>query len=400
MILAICSTPFQMLNLITMNSHLFQNEKVDVILLNHAAVNHSIYEKLKKFETFNQVYFAETKHISDGGNSNSTFIRDLVEFKRFLNKDYILDQVSLEPENYNKVLVPSDDIPSRVFWYHIKEHNQNAELYLYEDGTKSYIFFDLSESTFKSFYLNKLFHTGFFDEIKGAYLHHPKYFEYDRDLELIQIPPIDKDNYEVRKIMNDVFDYKDEVGMVENDVRFLFFDQALQFDSEINEQKRLFNLIDKTTQNEELTVKVHPRTDGHKYKRSMAGDYPFEIMELNQDVSNKVLISIASTASLSSKLVFDEEPYVILLYKLMNSSIFQRSQQANFAFAEKVQADYEHENRFFIPETEEELIDIIQELSFNHPTSQLRTETYKSKKPYSYTGIGVSPTSRMNEEND
>lgn len=394
MILAVCSTPFQMQNLLTMNKTLFEDEKADVILLDHASVNHSIYQKLKETQTFNEVFFAQTKHMSNGGKSRFQLIRDLVELKHFLNKDEIVNQVPFKQLDYDKVLVPSDDPPSQVFWYHVKQHNPAAELYVYEDGTKSYRFFDGGFTPFKSFYLNRLFGMGFFEEVKGAYLHHPEYTVFEQELEFIRIPPLNKRDPEVREVMNDVFAFDQEKGTIRPQTRFIFFDQAFQFESELKEQARLFQLIEQAASQEELVVKLHPRTDRHVYNQTLTGDYPFEIMEINNDISEKVLISGVSTACLSPKLVFDEEPYVILLYKLLRSPIFQESQKGYFEFAEKVQADYRQKDRFFIPETEEELVEIV------HDLSSKQTVKRTTSKASSISSISSLGQLKKEEQND
>lgn len=363
MILAICSTPFQMLNLLTMNEHNFKEEKVDVIILNHAAVNGKLFKKVKERALFNDVFFAETKHVANGGKSKFEFVRDLKELSHFRKKEYMLSQVAFKQVAYDKVLVPSDDPPSQVFWYHIKQNHPEASLYVYEDGTKSYTFFDLKFSKFKSWYLKQLFGVGFFEEIEGAYLHHPKYFANHRRVDTFTIPPIDKKDPEVKEVMNDVFEFNKTEGTFDALTNFVFFDQAFQFDSELSAQQSIYQELAKQIEQERLVVKMHPRTEKHDYERTMAGNYPFEMLQLNNEMNNKVLISAVSTACLSPKLVFDEEPYVILFYKLMDAPIFQQSQKAYFEFAERVQADYRDQSKFFIPETEEELRGIIEELS-------------------------------------
>jgi hypothetical protein len=346
-----------------MNEHNFKGEKVDVIILDHATVNEKLYKKLKKMNLFNEVFFAKTRHVANGGKSKIEFLRDLKELNHFRKKEYMLNQVNLKQVNYEKVLVPSDDPPSQVFWYHIKQNHPEASLYVYEDGTKSYTFFDLKFSKFKSWYLNHLFGVGFFEEIEGAFLHHPKYFANHRNVATYTIPPIDKKDPKVKEVMNDVFDFQESDGLFKEQTHFVFFDQAFQFDSELLAQQHLYQLLNEQIDSKRMVVKMHPRTERHEYQQTIAGNYPFEVMQLNNQMRNKVLISAVSTACLSPKLVFDEEPYVILFYKLMDAPIFQQSQKAYFDFAERVQADYRDKNRFFIPETEEELKQIVERLS-------------------------------------
>lgn len=363
LILVVCSTPFQILNLLTMKDEIFQNQKVDVVILNHAAVNYSLFQKLKDMDAFDTVYFAETKHVSNGGDDKDRWVRDLTELQHILNKDYVLDQVNLSRTDYDQVVVASEDPPSQIFWYYIKANNPKAKLYIFEDGTKTYSFFDRTYSKFKPMYLKRIYGNEFFEEIEGAYLHHPKYYRGKEGLDLVQTPPIDKSNLEIRELINSVFNYEKEEGAIPFQQRFVYFDQAYQFSEELTEQARLHQLVEKIVGEDQLVVKLHPRTDANYYTNYLKGNYPFEVLELNQNIEEKVLISGLSTACLTPKLVFDEEPYVIILYQLFESGLFKENQRGNFELAQRIKADYRNPERFMIPENETELVEMLKKLT-------------------------------------
>lgn len=81
-----------------------------------------------------------------------------------------------------------------------------------------------------------------------------------------------------------------------------------------------------------------------------------EIIELKQAFDDKVLISIISTACLTPKMIFGEEPYVILLYKLFENNDTRWTCIDNFMKC--VQKLY-CQNKFFIPLNIEELKELL-----------------------------------------
>ena len=103
---------------------------------------------------------------------------------------------------------------------------------------------------------------------------------------------------------------------------------------------------------ENVLVKRHPRDgsalhpDIHYYPNSSV---PIELICANNDMSEKVIVCFSSTAAATPKLLFDQEPYVILLYRLVNEERI-KTQEASYYTA--CQQLYRQNNRFFIPENE------------------------------------------------
>ena len=80
---------------------------------------------------------------------------------------------------------------------------------------------------------------------------------------------------------------------------------------------------------------------------------PWEVLTFNQDMNDKTLLCIFSSSCVNPKLMFDAEPRIIMLYKLigMDYSFFGKGM---IRFVEGVGALYRDKEKFFIPETWEE----------------------------------------------
>lgn len=73
----------------------------------------------------------------------------------------------------------------------------------------------------------------------------------------------------------------------------------------------------------------------------------------------KILMSVFSSACIMPKIMFDEEPFVILLYKLIDVSDETAINSDIIDLVYKVKESYQNPERFVIPETFEELTQII-----------------------------------------
>lgn len=88
---------------------------------------------------------------------------------------------------------------------------------------------------------------------------------------------------------------------------------------------------------------------------------PFEISCMFQDMKSKVLITGFSTAAFNPKFIFDQEPYIILTYKLFppemldTLSLLPRGEQAPMMDQMLIHA-YKDPSRIYIPETKEDFL--------------------------------------------
>ena len=130
-------------------------------------------------------------------------------------------------------------------------------------------------------------------------------------------------------------------------------------------RKKYFTMIEKMKDfwKDELVIKRHPSDKKEKHcniKYCECSDVPFEIIIANSDVSNKILISVFSTAAITPKILFNQEPKIILLCKIFQGYSKECNEDV-IKFFEKTKGLYHAEN-FYIPETEDELFEILEKL--------------------------------------
>lgn len=236
---------------------------------------------------------------------------------------------------------------------------------LFEEGVYSYYVFGTKPNFCRKLVSKMVFGMYYLDNCKNVYVYNPELVD-DKfyDVNKIAIPVIRKTDGELINYLNNIMCVNlDEVKLF--DKKYIFLDSAFQLQEESEYQKRLISLVRGIVEKKDLYIKLHPRTERDAY-----GDDSFviktnsslELLAMNKKNTNNVIISITSSASLNFKLIFEEEPYVIMLYKLFNVKV---KRPYIYNFIEKVKNIYSS-NKFFVPENEDELIDIINKIKNNN----------------------------------
>jgi len=357
MLLFICGTPLQIFNVVNLATTTFRNEVIDVYILDHANSNYNCYLELRKHNIFNNVYYIKSKTLT-GGNSTIKIFRYIKTAKHFINSKIILSQLEKSNVKYDSIFISTTDVASQIIYYYYKNKFNSTKLFMYEDGillTCNYFYFKTSQ--IKKFFIKILFRRDIINEYSGVYVYKPDFLITDKSITINKLPTINKDDVKTLSLLNNIMGYKDYYSKELNS-KYVFFEQAFQFQNAIDKEVQLLEFIIKYTGLEDIVVKLHPRTDKNSYDRICRVSQvpvPYEIIELNNIVENKVLISIISTACLNPKIIFDEEPYVILLFKLIDLFRYTPLNITLYDTVYKIKNSYRDPNRFFIPETLKDL---------------------------------------------
>lgn len=113
-----------------------------------------------------------------------------------------------------------------------------------------------------------------------------------------------------------------------------------------------------------VIVKRHPRSSTKDFGdlRYFEGNgVPFELYCLNMDMSKKVIVSFTSTAVATPKILFDQEPIVIVLSKLVKTNTGEKNLFVDYF--EAVKKTYNESIRFFIPRDRDEFREFVSSLN-------------------------------------
>ena len=107
-----------------------------------------------------------------------------------------------------------------------------------------------------------------------------------------------------------------------------------------------------------MLVKTHPRaTESYPHKCEVfpTSSCPFEINLLGLNIDNMLLVSLSSSSVVTPKLLFDKEPYVIILAEMYQEHYMIPSKKMNLDFFREIRELYKNKNNFCIPHSLEEL---------------------------------------------
>lgn len=345
----ICTTKYQLFNIVNILKSNFADDTNDLYVLNCIAdVYKEIAEIAKKISVFSVIKIIDAGKVNSSGES----------YLNALSRAVFPQKMGIVYKSYDRVFITGTEFYSRLIAAIYLNINKKCDLLFYEDGMGSYT--DVLSNRFE-IRSNKLlelkYHVSFVDRCKGMFVYKPDYIcgnPHD-----IAVKPIKNlvagDSYS--QFLYEMFTHDiSEPNFKEN---VLFFDAFFTDKTDINESNGLIRLITEII-GDDLVVKPHPSCKelwiGKDTKIFDTND-SFEVNYLMAGMGNKIFISAYSTATLLPKLIFNEEPRVILLYNLYSK--FPDVWKNGDKVYRMIQNDYQKKDRFFIPENREQLIDIL-----------------------------------------
>lgn len=192
--------------------------------------------------------------------------------------------------------------------------------------------------------------------IDSIYMFEPKLMCTPHHGQIKKMKKLDKENPALIAALNQTFQYDPKANEYhEKDI--IVMEQGpmkVAFDKDTFWNK-VFACIDM----DRTIIKAHPRQkestlSGRGAVISQNHTLPWEMEILNNNINEKVQITIFSGACVSPKLMFDDEPTVIFLYKLLPTDYSFLGKKI-MEFADEIGKKYRTPEKYFVPETFEEL---------------------------------------------
>lgn len=351
-----CATPFQIISAISILHELDADADIYILgFFHNAAICADILNKKKIFAS---VRFVEIDNYVPKGRCQFVIWGKLLI--DYLKASRIAQRILVPNTKYNKVYVSSRNIVPRILWLYLVRNGLATQLIHFDDGAGSY--FSDEQMTIKpidSFLRRLIFGKSASQTITHDFLFAPRlYHKLHRDIEreILRIPAIltRKDTIE---LLNDIFQFDNSKFIKERVVILGCITHELFDDRCSKTLNSLYTMIEKTLGTSNIIMKAHPR-DMEIQKSSVRyypdNNMPFECICMNMNCNNKILVTVSSTAVCTPKLLLDQEPYVILFYKLVKSKITDFIDEDRYYRA--CRSLYRDPSRFMIPETMTELI--------------------------------------------
>lgn len=357
MVAFISSTPHQTWDAIVMIKKMFPDEKCDLYLIDDCENYLETIELLKKENIFEDIVPCNVQNLFCAKYKKS-YIRKIRRALYFIGwRGYLRKYAPIKKKKYSKVFLAVHDEARCFMLTRMHRLNPQIEACYYEDGANDYLCASHNKHTGKKVTFAKLvglnYNVG--NNIKKAYVLNPECVATE-DFEFLPIPRIDTEtDKELIEILNRVFKYKPYE--IKEKVVYLY-NRIVPVAKDL---ERIIQGISEKYGQDSIILKDHPRLPASGYEGvnriPKENETLWEGMCMNNDFSDKILISHCSTSLYIPKFVFDQEPTLIFLFNMLKVRFLERSgrRESFEIFVEKLRSTYRDKSKVFLPETEEEL---------------------------------------------
>ncbi|MCC8173865.1 MAG: alpha-2,8-polysialyltransferase family protein, partial [Odoribacter sp.] len=320
-----CTTPYQIMGAVSIVHH--KNYEADIYIFDTFSGCNKVAENLEKEGIFRNVYMIPFyKSIKFGKNQ---WVNRLMCMLRFVFARGYIQRTLGSIKSYNQFFTSSKAIPKMVLKRAVEGENSEVKTVIYEDGMGTYFpegHTLKGSSLFQK--LENICHFEFAPNGKTTFM--PCYPEVAvppvglTDFIWGQMPEMDKTD-SFRNMMFRIFGC-DEAVLKDLNEKCIIFDGYRGEETEFtNKLDQIYDFMAAEFQ-EDIICKPHPRSNvpiKSKIKLFENTKIPMEVLYMGmKDLQDKVLFSYYSTAVFTPKLLFSEEPYIILLYRILNIDDF------------------------------------------------------------------------------
>lgn len=303
--LFICNTHSQLINALHMTLSIFKDEECDALITDQSNGLEGVYERLRNRENhvFDHVYFIQTKKMCSPQDVKA-FLHSLTKTV-FSNKQF--DVLDLK---YDEVIYYNYDFALLSIFDKAKQKNPDVKFSRFEEGVLSYT----HEFTYSKLKLIKvcrklIFKKNIKEDGQTFYCYFPELYTGKR--KTIKIPLINDDREELKSILFDCYSYN--VESVTDNYKFIFFTSVYDFEGgdPIGEYQTVEKIADIVGKNN-ILIKKHPRDSRDVYEKNgfnveQKSSIPWEVMQFKYDLSKLVMLSVNSSAILSSSMLFNNK---------------------------------------------------------------------------------------------
>lgn len=358
MIAIYCETPFQLIVALNVAYELMdENDKMDLYIVK------DMYKSVNQF-------LVQTKH---SRINNVFYVRRTLPERTLFTR--IKQRIMYGKDRVLHLFVEADDIkkfPEYSFIISIKYNAilkymcrhliKGGKVYFTEEGIGEYLCGN-ENNIIEEQKLHKY--------IGGRYLLLPELALDKKSVALYQNPYLNNKK-EFKDLLKSIFSYEDEMQMYSG---VIFFEQPFGKDYQYPEYNAIEERICKELyiafSESEISFKAHPRTEKKQNSVNMIyGTNPWEcIVNDMADIDERVLVTMASTAVITPKILCNKEPYVIVLIHFMKefyetiengTVMYERS----IRMFEYVKSIYK-KDKFYVPKTMEEYRCILKNIKEN-----------------------------------
>ena len=348
----LCTTSFQIWGAVSLQ--LANRLKADIIVFDDLNGYREIAEGLQQTGLFENVipvdFYGSLKNKKD---NRPAIIRRMLTAERYVSR--WIDKQTV----YESLYTSSAAVSKSVFMRVLTKRLDRVGIVIYDDGIGSYQEKGRIKKGSQKFQRVKKM-LGWQELLQNPdriLLYEPELYQAEDGVRVEPMPKIAL-TPENKAVLRRIFGEEEENLQFPQQV--VLFDTFRLPNRKKEEEDRLdqvFCGIAEICGEDRVILKEHPRSLARsraEVARLSRAGVPMELLYAHQeDLQDKILVALNSTALFSPKMLFDKEPYLVLLYKLTSDDPAVREKRD--ALYGKLTGMYSRADRILIPETEDEL---------------------------------------------
>ncbi len=355
----VCTSPYQLLNSIA----IIQNHKMDADLYIFSTFPcfKEVAEKIQKYSLFTNVYAVDIAKIGFRGKwlklKGTFFVNTYLN--RFLDKNIC----------YRKFYFSCRSTFKSAMLRTLLSRNPEMRLIVFEDGMGTYSdrHSSLAVTNARRLY-EKILRLDLINPARTTFMaHFPHLVHYTSPYDVCtieELPRLDQ-SPENRYMLCDLFSVPEDDTIHE---RCIIFDPKRSGPTLLSAEQtaimeHCYQIVINNLGNDNVILKPHPRSveacavDIRSYTHQ---EIPMEVLYADMsDLKDRILVSFVSTAIFTPRMLFDVEPIIISLHRIVRDNKTSRNFEGIF---EKFREVYHNAERVYAPETIEELDGLMKQL--------------------------------------
>lgn len=345
----ICMTPFQVFSSTAIAMQV--GGVSDIVITNAFRGAAGLSAKLEESGLFRRIFRIDESKVWKL-NEKSYLKKELSVVRLYANLKKTAEKLFPDVASYTDVFVLGrKSVVGKIVYNYAAQYNKDAHIHFYDEGTAVYSNYGL-DITRSDWLCTRLFIGAKAANFQyNLYLYSPECYRFlnpDRKTEIVRILLPEK----TRETLASVFS---ENIAIPEDMEAIVFDVIYDRVFDENGKAAYRELITYISEKLNCRVKAHPREPQPYFSRiALESSLPFEMLWLNAAVKDKILIAPFSTALFTPRLIFNEEPPVIFLYKMIEG--INSAEAGSFdRLMQWIVKSYSKKENIFIPENYEEL---------------------------------------------
>lgn len=312
----LCPTLLSLMNSIVTQLTVNKDYPADIVFEDTSDFS-EISQRLMRHGVFKKCYFFEAKEAKEKYHAATKEERCV-----YNRKPSALFTFPNFEDKYTDFCTHIDSYASKFLYYGMLQMGMSPKIHFVSEGTATY---SLNFSNTKKDKIDHAFYKdkAFLKNVQNIYVYKPDLYTGGADfVNLVELPNYGTLGEDVYAIISDVFGTAEPI-----EEKLIFFEGAFWGDGMLVDEMELFLDIANHIGKDNIIVKRHPRNTVDRFtplgfKVMPNQTIPWEVMIKDIDLSNKVLVSVASFTCFSAMEMYGRISRSLLLKNIMRGRVY------------------------------------------------------------------------------